>query len=93
MRLPPSVRQYILRIRPMKAIVKIGFKEFVMDAQEALQVAGILMHAELFESKYHGDKGSTYHVYEQDGTGINIEMMSHNRYQLCKLAGKPVKEK
>lgn len=75
----------------MKAVIKIGYTNYVVEPDQALQIAGILMSAEIYESKYNGDKGSTYHVYEQDGSGINIEMMPENKYKLCKLAGKPNK--
>jgi hypothetical protein len=76
----------------MKAIVRVGFTNYVVEPEQALQIVGILMNAEVYESKYNGDKGSTYHVYEQDGVNISIEMMPENKYKLCKLAGKPNKE-
>ena len=60
------------------------------DPQKALEIVGTLMEAEVYEGKYHGDsKGTTYHVFEQDGDAISIEMMPNNKYNLCKLAGKP----
>lgn len=76
----------------MKAIVKIGYTQFVLAPEDALKVVSVLMNAEIFESKYRGDKGSTYHVYEQEGQTMAIEMMPDTKYQICKLAGKPVKE-
>ena len=92
MRMRLWVRQFMLRIRPMKAVVTIGYTHYVLEPDQALQLAGILMSAELYESKYHGgDKGSTYHVYDQEGKGVTIEMMPENKYQMCKMAGKPTK--
>ena len=76
----------------MKAIVKIGYTQFVLDPEDALKVVGMLMNAEIFESKYRGDQRTTYHVFEQEGQGMAIEMMPENKYKLCKLAGKPTKE-
>ena len=88
--MPPSVKQFMLRIKPMKAIVKIGYRNYVLDPQKALEIVGTLMEAEIYEGKYHGDsKGTTYHVFEQEGEAISIEMMPNNKYNLCKLAGKP----
>lgn len=77
----------------MKSIVKIGYTQFVLDPEDALKVVGVLMNAEIFESKYQGgDRGSTYHIYEQEGQTMSIEMMPESKYKLCKLAGKPTKE-
>lgn len=77
----------------MKAIVKIGYTQFVLEPDDALKVVGLLMNAEIFESKYHGgDRGSTYHIYEPEGNTMAIEMMPENKYKLCKLAGKPTKD-
>jgi hypothetical protein len=90
MSMPLWVKQFMLRVRPMKAILTIGYTKYVLDPQKALAVAGALMEAELYTSKYHGEgKGSTYHVFEQEGDAISIEMMPNNKYNLCKLAGKP----
>jgi hypothetical protein len=79
----------------MKAIIKMGYKDYVMDADKALTLLGALDGAEVYESKYdHPTKTTSYFVYAQDN-GDNIremKLLPDALYKLAKLAGKPNKE-
>lgn len=79
----------------MKSIVKIGYKDFVMDADKALTLLGLLEGAEVYESKWDAaSKTTSYYIYPQD-TGDYIREMKilpTALYNLAKLAGKPNKE-
>ena len=77
-----------------KAIVSIGYKQYVMNLDEAFVVAQALAEAERYDTKYHSDeKTSTQHIYAQDGKEtINIRLISDVAYQVFKLAGEPDKD-
>lgn len=79
----------------MKAIVKIGYKDYVMDAEKALTMLGALDGAEVFEMNYdHKNKTRSYFIYAQESEDNIREMrlMPDALYKLAKLAGKPNKE-
>lgn len=76
----------------MMSIVKIGYTNFVVTPEQALELTKILLSAEVYESKYHTGGEHTYHIYEMDGEKVTLEMISEPKYQLYKLAGKPKKE-
>lgn len=76
-----------------KATISIGYKEYVLEVDKALQVLEILSEAEVYENKWNGkDVPSTHHIYEQDpgeGTFSVLKIMPAALYKLAKLAGKP----
>lgn len=81
-----------------KALIQVGYKTYVMDADAALHVAKALADAEEFERIYvPGEKSETgksqyaYYVWERDTTEdtIRLELLSDNLYKMAKLAGKP----
>lgn len=77
----------------MKAIVSIGYKHYVMDAEKAITMLGVLEHAEVYEQKW--DKGVTSHfVYAQDTSDHirEVKLLPDALYKLAKLAGKPNKD-
>jgi hypothetical protein len=78
-----------------KAIIKMGYKNFVLDAEKALQVLALMEDAEIYESKWHGSdrpegEQHTYHIYSQEFDGLRtMEVLPSKLYQMAKLAGKP----
>lgn len=76
-----------------KAIIRIGYDQFVMDAEDALKIHEILAKAECFKRNYRSkeDGGALYFVWQQDAETEprNIEIMPDNLYRMAKLAGKP----
>lgn len=82
-----------------KAIIRIGYREYVVDAKDALTFHEILAKAERYERKYRTEDagGSLYYIWEQDeqdGDQSNtIQLLSDNLYRMAKLAGKPPKDK
>ena len=79
-----------------KAIVRIGYTDYVIDAEKALAIADALADAEVYEDKYHKPEGevpsyNTYHVYDMDvGRKFDIQVLNNKFYLMCKMAGKPV---
>lgn len=81
-----------------KALIQVGYKTYVMDADAALHIAKALADAEEFERIYvPAEKSETgkpqhaYYVWERDTTEntIRIELLGDNLYKMAKLAGKP----
>jgi hypothetical protein len=78
----------------LKAIVKINYKEYIMDTKDALHILDLLSKAERYETKYdHENKTKTYHVYDvlaEDKTE-HLEVIHDDLYRMAKLAGRPTK--
>lgn len=78
-----------------KAIVTVGYTNYVMDADKALTLLGLLAESEVFEEKWQKkeDGGTTYHIYDQEQEGIRqLKVLPDAFYNMAKLAGKPSKE-
>jgi hypothetical protein len=78
-----------------KAILSLGYGQYVMDMEQAVAIAEMLAKAELYENKYHREaKNSTHHIYDNENAELGtIKLVSDGFYQMAKLAGKPVDEK
>ena len=82
-----------------KAVVRFGYKDYVMEPAQALQFAEMLNSMERYESKYNQGSDNktsnyTYHVYEEESESITeIKLISDHHYRVAKAAGKPEKEK
>lgn len=78
-----------------KAVVRIGHRDYVMAVEKALLVCEVLAEAELYESKWHKEVGTTpshytYHVYRREHDDkFNLEIIGERHYQMSKLAGAP----
>ena len=76
-----------------KAIIRIGYEQYVMDAKDALAIHEILAKAECFKREYRSkdDGGPLYYIWEQDtdSEARGFEIMPDNLYRMAKLAGKP----
>ena len=82
-----------------KAVLRLGYKEFLIEVGDMVKVIDLLAKAERFERVYvPADKTKesyyTYHVYDQDAAGKfnSIEFMTEDMYRMAKLAGKPEKQ-
>jgi predicted DNA-binding ArsR family transcriptional regulator len=76
-----------------KLSVQVGYRNYVLDGEKALQVLDILQGAELYEVKWRNeaDGGTTQHIYPQDVTSSKVEVtyLTDEQYRMYKLAGKP----
>lgn len=79
-----------------KVVIELGWKKYIVDAQQALAISEMLSKAELYETKYVkdvDDKGVTMHyVYPQEEVRWHMEIMPDSVYRMAKLAGKPSEE-
>lgn len=78
-----------------KCVVNIGYKTFVLEAEQGVQLMELLSDAEVYEEKYNGSgKPTTYHVYpNEDSNLVSLRLLPQGFYSVAKLAGKPEKEK
>jgi hypothetical protein len=81
-----------------KVRIEIGYRTFIVDASEGVQLMQILNNAEIFEEKskrsQDGSYSSSYFCYEQDTMGasmVSISLIPTSLYRMAKLAGKPPK--
>ena len=72
-----------------KAVIKLCYSEYVMEADEAIFIARAMANAERFTTKGYG-KETTYHVWEEDrAVRASVEFISDHAYRTGKAAGKP----
>jgi hypothetical protein len=76
-----------------KAILSVGYNEYVFELEEAITIVNILAKAERFESKYHTTtSGRTQHIYENEEHEFGqLKLITDGFYRMAKLAGKPDK--
>lgn len=76
-----------------KAVLSLGYSEYVLEMKDALTVAELLGKAEKHESKYHSSTSSrTHHIYENEETEFGqLRLITDSFYRMAKLAGKPEK--
>lgn len=80
----------------VKAVISMGYNEYILDLQDAMAVLELLDKAERYKSKYHSktdDRASftSYHVYSQEDEAAlrNITILSSDAYRKAKLLGRP----
>ena len=76
-----------------KCVVSVGYKNFVLDAEQGVQLLELLGNAEIYEEKWHSEtKDNTNHIYPNDDSGmVNLRLLPQSFYNMAKLAGKPNK--
>lgn len=78
-----------------KVVIDMGYKSYVMDAEQGIALMQSLSKAEVYEEKYHREEAGaqshyTYHVYALDNlSGVQMKLLGDEAYQMYKLAGKP----
>lgn len=85
----------------MKAVITLGYREYVMEAEDALALLQVIARGERYQSKWRKaeDGGTSYYIWtesEQPGDpGHNIgslRLISDDHYRIAKLAGAPPKD-
>jgi predicted DNA-binding ArsR family transcriptional regulator len=76
-----------------KLSVQVGYRNYVLDGDKALQVLDLLQGAEMYETKWRTESegGTSSHIYPQDATTGKVEVtyLTDEQYRMYKLAGKP----
>lgn len=74
----------------MKAVLNLGWKNYIMDPDKAVAVLQMLEGAEIYEETWHHEsKNKTHHVYEQEAGSQTLNLIPDSLYRMAKLAGKP----
>jgi hypothetical protein len=83
----------------MKFLFDIGYRAYVIDADQAQVIWDVLRDAEVYEEKRNYGSGgagrtervTTYHVYDQEELcePVQMKMLTDRQYNMAKLAGKP----
>ena len=77
-----------------KAIIKIGYKEYIMSTEDALHIIDLISKAQRYETKYdYETKTKNYHVYDtpMEDKVESLEVLHDDLYRMAKLAGSPTK--
>ena len=79
-----------------KAIVQVGYDEYVMEARDALMVISLLAKAERYKRVWtkEEDGGTTHYVFPQkadESSKRSLTLLPDNLYRIAKLAGEPDK--
>jgi len=79
-----------------KAIVRVGYSEYVMNMADAVTIMEIMSKAENYKVARNYDttpNTTSYHVWDQevDHDQMNIQLLPDAVYRVAKLAGKPIK--
>jgi Tfp pilus assembly protein PilE len=76
-----------------KAIVQIGYTNYVLDTPKAIALFALLDEAEIYEKKYHSSSSTyTHHIYkrEMDDDTQTLKLINKSFYDMAKLADKPI---
>lgn len=73
-----------------KAIVSVGYNQYVLDVDKAVQLIELLDEAELYEDQWAKDQ-THYHIYPQDARDLvrSLKIIPAAFYRVAKMAGKP----
>jgi hypothetical protein len=81
-----------------KVVIDIGYKSYVLDAQDAVMMANLFGRAEVYKAEWHSktdtmDSHHTYHIYTEEGVDApTMRILSDDAYKMYKLAGKPARD-
>jgi len=78
-----------------KAIIRVGYNDYVMDISDAVTMMEIMGKAENYKVKHDYNAKPTataYYIWEQEPQSrdsVTISLMPDAVYRVAKLAGKP----
>ena len=79
----------------MKAIIRLGYEEYVVPVDKAMLVMELMVEAERYEQKGYSDT-ATFHIWsateELGDKRYTFTVISEDMYRVAKLAGKPKKD-
>ena len=79
----------------MKAIIKLGYKDYVLNVEDAVKIMELLENAERYETQYYraeesetGESYHSHHIYDEIEDDRALQLLSDKTYRIAKLAGK-----
>jgi hypothetical protein len=77
------------RCEMSKAVIRLGYDDYVVDADVAVMLAQTIANAERFKRQGYG-KDATFNVWDAgDRQSITIEFIPDTIYRMGKAAGEP----
>lgn len=79
----------------MKAVLKIGYENYVVDVARATEIMEVLQNSERYEKHWDGVSGTNnYHIWDEqeEVDTVNLELIPDKLYRMAKLAGAPAKD-
>jgi|TARA_R110000744_G_scaffold5084_1_gene17887 hypothetical protein len=76
----------------MKAVLKIGYTDYVVDVARATEIMDLIQNSERYEKHWDGTSGTNnYHIWneQKEVDTTNLELIPDKLYQMAKLAGAP----
>lgn len=74
-----------------KAVVRIGYNDYVVETEQALLIAQVLASAPRYRSKGWGDDTS-YFIWDEPKAEVSITIISDELVRIATMAGAPPKE-
>lgn len=71
-----------------KVIVEIPYGSFVINAEDAMTLCGILSKGERYREKY-SNGNTTHHIFPLEGGSFGFKLLTDDAYNMYRLAGKP----
>jgi len=75
-----------------KVVIDIGYRKYIVNADDAIKMAAMLSTAEVYETTYTKDSTVMHFIYPQDDMRWHMDIMPDSIYRMAKLAGKPTQE-
>jgi hypothetical protein len=74
-----------------KAVIRIGYNDYVMEIEQALLVAQALTAAQRYRSKGWGNDTS-YYIWDDPAKEVELKVLSDEVVRIATMAGAPPKE-
>lgn len=70
-----------------KAVIRMGYTDYVVEMEDALAVAKIMTTAQRYQSRGYGDD-SSYHIWNEPKEEVTIAIISDEVVRIATMAGK-----
>lgn len=74
-----------------KAVIRVGYNDYVMGVEQALLVAQVLTTAQRYSSKGWGQT-ATHHIWSEPTKEVDIKIVTDDLVRIATMAGAPPKE-
>ena len=72
------------------AILTLGYTDYVVPIETAIQIAGIVASAPRYKSNYTINGRRSFHIWsDTEASPVAIVIISPNHYRMAKAAGEP----
>lgn len=72
-----------------KAVIRLGYTDYVVELEEAVAITNALANAEEFQQVGYGDDRAYYIWREPKADRVTIQVINDELYRVASMAGKP----